>query len=213
MVAEEKKKKYIYYHLSAYRDQCIGDPKVCKRDWVKEKDLEVYLNEILVSLEFDEDLLLWLREALLASGSEKRAERQQAIRRLQGEDSRLANRLEKLYVDKLDGSVDPEFFSELATKWSGERESLKRQMETLAHEDKIYLEDGIQIVDFVRSAHQLFEKQPPSEKRRLLNFVLSNCTWERGQLRANLRQPFDFLVKTVDKARSGELPKIKKTAK
>jgi site-specific DNA recombinase len=210
VVAEIKKGKYVYYHLSAYRDQCIGQPKACKKDWVKEERLEAYFNELLAKLEFDEEVLLWLREALLASSSEKRTERQQAIKRLQGEVSRLDDRLEKLYVDKLDGSVHPEFFASLSAKWRGESEYCRRQIEALALEEKAYFEEGIQIVNFVRNAHKLFEKQSPSEKRRLLNFVLSNCEWEHGKLRASFRQPFDFLVKAVGQADGDKLLKRKK---
>ena len=46
----------------------------------------------------------------------------------------------------------------------------------------------------VRRAHLLFAKQESHEKRRLLNFVLSNCTWKDGKLDATYCQPFDMLV-------------------
>ena len=36
-----------------------------------------------------------------------------------------------------------------------------------------------------------------SEKRRLLNFVLSNCSWENGEVVATFRQPFDLLAETT----------------
>ena len=42
----------------------------------------------------------------------------------------------------------------------------------------------------------LFERQPAREKRRLLNFLLSNCTWEDGEVVAIFRQPFDLLAET-----------------
>jgi hypothetical protein len=48
-----------------------------------------------------------------------------------------------------------------------------------------------------RNAQKLFERQEPREKRRLLNFVLSNCTWEHGEVVANFRQPFDLLAETA----------------
>jgi hypothetical protein len=44
---------------------------------------------------------------------------------------------------------------------------------------------------------KLFERQQPREKRRLLNFVLSNCSWEDGEVIANFRQPFDLLAQTT----------------
>jgi hypothetical protein len=43
-------------------------------------------------------------------------------------------------------------------------------------------------------AVELFEKQPASEKRRLLDFVLSNCTWANGELTPEFRQPFDMIA-------------------
>jgi hypothetical protein len=34
----------------------------------------------------------------------------------------------------------------------------------------------------------------------LLNFVLSNCTWENGEMVATFRQPFDLLAETTTTA-------------
>jgi len=48
-----------------------------------------------------------------------------------------------------------------------------------------------------RNAQKLFERQEPREKRRLLNFVVSNCTWEDGEVVATFRQPFDLLAETT----------------
>jgi len=43
-------------------------------------------------------------------------------------------------------------------------------------------------------AHELFENQPANEKRKLLDFVLSNSVWKNGKLLAEYRQPFDVLA-------------------
>jgi hypothetical protein len=40
----------------------------------------------------------------------------------------------------------------------------------------------VQILELARNAQRLFERQEPRQKRRLLNFVLSNCTWEDGEV-------------------------------
>jgi hypothetical protein len=37
----------------------------------------------------------------------------------------------------------------------------------------------------------LFPKRARREKRRPLNFLLTNRSWKEGELRATLRQPFD----------------------
>src|ERR1700722_937362 len=54
--------------------------------------------------------------------------------------------------------------------------------------------------DLARNAQRLFAKQEPREKRRLLNFVRSNCTWEDGEIVTTFRQPFDMLAETVTAA-------------
>lgn len=46
--------------------------------------------------------------------------------------------------------------------------------------------------------------KPAREKRRLLNFLLSNCSWDDGEVVATFRQPFDMLVETTAAARSSE---------
>jgi site-specific DNA recombinase len=60
-----------------------------------------------------------------------------------------------------------------------------------------YVEEGVQILELARNAQRLFEQQKPREKRRLLNFVLSNCSWEDGEVVATFRQPFDLLAETT----------------
>lgn len=41
------------------------------------------------------------------------------------------------------------------------------------------------------------ESLPPSEKRRLLDFVVSNSTWKDGELLETYRHPFDMLAVTT----------------
>ena len=57
-----------------------------------------------------------------------------------------------------------------------------------------YLEEGVRLLELAQRAHRLFQKQEPREKRRLLNFLLSNCSWKGGELTAVFRQPFDMLA-------------------
>jgi hypothetical protein len=62
--------------------------------------------------------------------------------------------------------------------------------------DQSYLDQGIDLLELVSRAHELFEKQVAHEKQRLLKFVISNCTWKGGELQPKFRQPFDLLADT-----------------
>jgi site-specific DNA recombinase len=68
--------------------------------------------------------------------------------------------------------------------------------------DKSYLGEGIALLDLARNAQRLFAKQAPREKRHLLNFLLSNRTWEDGKVVATFRQPFDMLAEMVIETRN-----------
>ena len=68
------------------------------------------------------------------------------------------------------------------------------------------MDEGVQILELARNAQRLFAQQEPREKRRLLNFLLSNCSWKNGEVIATLRQPFDLLAQTTmlaDQATAG----------
>ena len=119
------------------------------------------------------------------------------ITRLRAEYDRLQRRLDAMYVDKLDGRVDAAFFDKMSAEWRAEQSRCLREIDRHQDADKSYMDEGVEILELARNAQRLFERQKPREKRRLLNFVLSNCTWENGEVVATFRQPFDLLVKTT----------------
>jgi site-specific DNA recombinase len=62
--------------------------------------------------------------------------------------------------------------------------------------------DGVQLLELARNAQRPFAKQESREKRCLLNFVLSNCIWENGELVVTFREPLDLLAEiTLNAAR------------
>ena len=73
---------------------------------------------------------------------------------------------------------------------------MQREIDRHEAAEQSYMEEGVQILELARNAQKLFERQQPREKRRLLNFVLSNCSWKDGNVIATFRQPFDLLAQT-----------------
>ena len=56
------------------------------------------------------------------------------------------------------------------------------------------MEAGIRLLELTRNMHRLFEKQQAAEKRRFLNFVVSNSIWQGGEIVPVWRQPFDMIA-------------------
>ena len=202
MVGEIKKERYVYYHCTGYADKCQGNPASCRRKYVREEALEAQFTELLGRLRFDDEVLEWVRDALHASHADERRENEEAIKRLEAECKRLNDRIHAMYVDKLDGLVDTAFFEKMSNQWREEQNRCQREIDRHRNADKSYLEEGVALLELARNAQRLFAKQEPREKRRLLNFLLSNCTWEDGEVVATFRQPFDMLAETVVAARS-----------
>ena len=200
VVGEIKKQRYVYYHCTGYADKCQGNPASCRRKHVREEALEAQFTELLGRLRFDDEVLEWVRDALHASHADERHEHQEAIKRHQAEYNRLNDRIHAMYVDKLDGLVDTAFYDRMSNQWREEQNRCQREIERHLNADKSYLDEGIALLDLARNAQRLFAKQEPREKRRLLNFVLSNCTWEEGEVVATFRQPFDILAETATAA-------------
>ncbi len=142
-------------------------------------------------------MLEWVREALHASHSDERRQHEEAVERLKAEHKRLQARIDAMYIDKLDGKIGGEFYDRMASQWREEQTRCLRDIERHQEAEQSYMDEGVQILELAQTAQRLFERQTAREKRRLLNFVLSNCSWEDGEVVATFRQPFDLLAKTT----------------
>jgi site-specific DNA recombinase len=190
LVGEIKKGRYVYYHCTGYRGKC-------PEPYTREEVLEVEFGKLLAGLAFDAAILDWLREALRQSHGDERRHHEAAVARLQGEYNRLQARLDALYVDKLDRVIDAGLFDRFSLQWRQEQDRCLRLIEDHQGANRSYLDEGVRLLELAHSAHRLFQKQEPREKRRLLDFVLSNCAWSNGKLTVTYRQPFDLIAAAV----------------
>jgi site-specific DNA recombinase len=207
LVGEIKKQRYVYYH-------CTGHKGRCNEPYVREEIIGDRFSQLLGRLTFDEEVLAWVRDALRASHADEKREHEAAIGRLRAEHDRLQSRIHAMYVDKLDGKVEGAFFDRMSAEWRADQDHCLREIERHQAADQSYLEEGVRLLELARIAQRLFEKQEAREKRRLLDFVVSNCTWKGGELVANLQQPFDLLAETTSvaaQAAAGNKPNLAKT--
>ena len=120
-----------------------------------------------------------------------------AIDRLQKEYKRLQDRIDRMYIDKLDGRIDGSVFrSEVGRIRTGigGYASSRWQDHRLANQS--YLDEGVALLGAGQIRMPTFSrKQPASEKRRLLDFVLSgNPHRANGCWHLKFRQPFDMIA-------------------
>jgi site-specific DNA recombinase len=187
LVGELKKKRYVYYH-------CTGNKGKCPEPYVREGVLETQFTAALQRLKFDDEVLAWVKQALRQSHADERRDHDEAIARLTAEHTKIQRRLDAMYDDKLDGVIDEAFFRRKADECRGEQAKLSDEIERHRQANQNYIEDGARLLDLANKAADLFERQPAPEKRKLLRFVLSGCTWKNGQLGFEYRKPFDMIA-------------------
>ncbi len=69
-------------------------------------------------------------------------EHEEAIKRLQSEHKRLQDRINVMYVDKLDGLVDVAFFEKMSNQWRDEQNRCLREIERHQEADKSYMDEA-----------------------------------------------------------------------
>jgi site-specific DNA recombinase len=187
LVGEIKKGRYVYYHCTGYRGKC-------PEPYTREEVLAEQFADMLSSLVLDAEILSWVTHALRQSHGDAKQNHDAAIARLEGEYDRLQRRVDGMYLDKLDGRVDTAFFDRKSSEWRREQDQLLLSIHEHQTANQTYLEEGVRLLELAQRAHDLFRKQEPREKRRLLNFLLSNCSWKDDRLTPVFRQPFDMLI-------------------
>ncbi len=189
MVAEIKKGKYVYYH-------CTQNKGKCGKTYVREEELERQFHASLRAIHLDLDSRECLLAALRESHADKMRYHNQILASLQDEIKRLQHRLDAMYIDHLDGKVDPVFYEKKKREWRREQDALQRKMTRHHNADTSYIDEGVRLLELTQDAVITYKNQNMNEKRSLLKIVHSNSIWKDGTLSTEYRKPFDLLAVT-----------------
>ncbi|MBM3267952.1 MAG: recombinase zinc beta ribbon domain-containing protein [Candidatus Sericytochromatia bacterium] len=198
ITAEIKKGKYVYYHCTGGRGKCQGQGAA-----LREEDIDRQLADVVSGLKMDDRVFATLRKGLKAAHEDEREYHARALANLNGQLTKVSNRIRQIYIDKLDGQIDTATYDEFKTKFEAEREVLRSQIAAHEKADKDYLEYGARLLELAQTAYLSYYRRSPHEKRRLLNFVLSNCVLMSKRLIPEYRKPFDLIASAARDSRKG----------
>ena len=183
MVGEMKKGRYIYY-------RCTGHRGKCPERYVREEVLEERFTDLLAGIVFTDEVLKGVAAAVDTAGAADREQHEAAVRRLQAEHRRLEERLEAMYVDKLDGRIAQDLYDRKAAEWRAQQAQITHQIEKHQQAEQ----PPMDVWALADKAVELFKKQPAREKRKLLDFVVAGCSWKHGMLTPHYRPPWARMV-------------------
>lgn len=187
VTAEIKKERYVYYH-------CTGFKGKCPEKYIREEQLEEKLNKIVKGIHMPEAILDWLIEALQESHADELRFHQDALVPLKAQEQRLELRLNRLYEDKLDEKITEAFWETKHQEYQAELERVRLLIHAHQQAEAKNLEIGIRTLELARTLYPRYSEQSSEEKRKLLDFVVSNCTLKEGELTPVYRQPFDLIA-------------------
>lgn len=185
VVGDIKKGKYIYY-------RCTHQRGMCPDKYVRQETLDAQFCEAIGRIALPAPFVQWAEDVLRASNADDLHLHEESITQLSLKRERIQKRLEAMYIDKLEGRITAEMFDRFSNEWRHELEQLDQSIEAHRTGGRSNIPEGIQILELVSGVRNLFEQQPAHEKRKLLNFVVSNSTWKDGRLTVQYRQPFDL---------------------
>jgi DNA invertase Pin-like site-specific DNA recombinase len=197
ITAELKKGRYVYYHCTEFHGKC-GTP------WIREEDLDTQFFEIISRIHVDSDLVELIKTTLLSSHKDEIEFHQKAISALLAQKTKLDHRTHQLYRDKLDDKITEDFYSKLREECQQELEQVKAQIARHECADNNYLKEGVRILELCNRLQDLYLKQTPLERGKILRYLLSNCTLNDVTLSPKWRKPFDLMAKGL--SRSNWLP-------
>jgi hypothetical protein len=97
-------------------------------------------------------VLAWVSQALRVSHGDEKQHHEDAIRRIQAEYERLQNRIDAMYVDRLDGRIDTDFFDRKAAEWRGEQQKCLELIRGHQDANQSYLDEGIRLLELAQKA-------------------------------------------------------------
>ena len=187
ITAELKKGKYIYYHCTGHRGRCGNT-------YILEENLGELLAEVVRRIQITPDIADEIADALRVSQDAKERYHRETVGRLGRLRDTLQRRLNRGYDDLLSGKITEQLWSRKSKEWESELESTLGELARHDHASSSYAATGARILELSQNAHSLYVSQERTEQRRLLNTLLSNCTFERGSLTPTYNKPFDLLA-------------------
>ena len=165
MTGEIHKGRYVYYRCTGYKGRC-------PEKYAREEAIAGQFLVLLKGLHLDADIKEFLTKALRQSHQDEKRFHEEALTRLSAEHAQLQNRLDQMYVDKLDGKISESFYERKAGEWRAEQDRIAEAIAEHRKADRGYVDAGVQLLELASGAHDAFLSQGSEERRKLLKLLV-----------------------------------------
>ena len=173
---------------------CTGFHGACGNAYIREERLASLLCDVVQRVQLPAELADWIADGLRDRDNALAQSRQQATVQLTQRRGQLQGRLDRGYDEYLEGRIPAAFWLRKSGEWEAELGTIEAELGRLSGPIPAYEVTAEKILELAKQAGFLYQTQSPAEQRRLLDTVLSNCTFDRGTLCPTYSKPFDLLV-------------------
>jgi hypothetical protein len=107
----------------------------------------------------------------------------------------VVSKIDRGYEDFVSNRITEAFWTRKSAEWEAELQTVDAERARLERTHAPTVATAEKILELAKKAENLYKSQNPTEQRRLLETVLSNCTFDRGSLSPTYTSPFDLFVK------------------
>ena len=98
-----------------------------------------------------------------------------------------------MYLDRLDGRIDAAFFDRATAEWRREQRQIQARMEQVKTTGLRSYTEAVGSMRAVSEAAGQFLEAPASDQRKLLQTLVKAASWQGGELRIVLEEPYATL--------------------
>lgn len=201
VIAWETKKGITYAHCNHHKD-CV-QTKYSKEFEVVEQLVKSGFEGLSID---NPSLIEWIRKGLKEGHKDEALYHSTTIEQLNKVYQTLTNRLDQMYIDKLDGKIDLDLYNRNFAKFATERQEATEAIKKHSNADMTYKKIGSNLFEIAVRANEIFQRSKDlSNKRSLINLALVNLTLDEGELTFEYSDEFKLLSELVAIYKSSKL--------
>lgn len=191
-ITAEIHKGHTYYHCTHYKN--CSQIKHTREETIDDQIFNIF-SEITPK---DPETLETIAETLEASHAEEVAYHGQVVAGMKKRIQTLQERIDTLYIDKLDKRITTEKYDQLEAQFKKDQEDTIQQLAKQENKGSVYFELGANILRLSTKVKEEYkEKYLPERKRRLLNIVFSNLGLKDGFVSKTYKKTFQKVAERV----------------
>ena len=183
-------KKYIYYHCTFSKGRHEN------RDYFPEHRLAQVLEDPVRRIIITPEQAEWIREGLAIRAQDAQQSHENRLAALQSQHDRVSQRLNKLFDNRMDGTIADEPFARAKeAKYVAEMNDLKYRIDEARKKNPNFYENGVKTLELINLLYSQYLAADPHEKAIILKKIASNFSVIDATPCPTYRRPFSIFAK------------------